>query len=155
MGAQAALGRRARPAEAVDAILAGLVERVARRMRAAGRTGRTVVLRLRFDDFTRATRSHTLPRATDRTQTLLTAARALFAGAAPAIATRGLTLVGVAVGNLDDDAALQLELPFDIRCGLDLDAAVDAVRDRFGGSALTRGTLVGRELAPAVPMLPD
>src|SRR3954454_21226880 len=52
IGAQHALGRSPRSPEAVEASLAGLVDRVGRRMRVAGRTGRTVVLRLRFDDFT-------------------------------------------------------------------------------------------------------
>ena len=61
IGSQRALGRAPRSREEVDATLVALVDRVTRRMRAAGRVGRTVVLRLRFDDFTRATRSHTLP----------------------------------------------------------------------------------------------
>ena len=64
MGAQRALGNRLRAPGEVDAMLAGLVDRVMRRMRAAHRVGRTVVLRLRFGDFSRATRSHTLSRAT-------------------------------------------------------------------------------------------
>ena len=60
IGSQRALGRRTpRTRDAVDAVLIGLVDRVTRRMRTAGRVGRTVVLRLRFDDFSRATRSHT------------------------------------------------------------------------------------------------
>jgi DNA polymerase-4 len=63
IGAQRALGRAPTSLEEVDASLAGLVDRVARRMRVAGRTGRTVVLRLRFGDFTRATRSHAPYRA--------------------------------------------------------------------------------------------
>src|SRR5207249_11482608 len=70
IGSQRALGRRPKTAEAVDAVLVGLVDRVTRRMRAAGRIGRTVVLRLRFDDFSRATRSHTLPFGTAHTQTV-------------------------------------------------------------------------------------
>ena len=82
-------------------------------MRAAGRVGRTVVLRLRFDDFSRATRSHTLPRATAHTQTILATVRGLLAAAMPLIERRGLTLVGIAVANLDDDGAVQLALPFD------------------------------------------
>ena len=155
MGAQSALGRSRRAPTEVDAVLAGLIDRVAKRMRGAGRVGRTVVLRLRFDDYSRATRSHTLPRATAHTQTLLVAARALLTAAMPTIAARGITLVGVAIGNLDDDGAVQLELPFDATAGPDLDTAVDAVRDRFGSSSVTRARLLGRDLGPAVPMLPD
>ena len=71
IGSQRALGRSPRSPEAVDAVVVGLVDRVTRRMRRAGRVGRTVVLRLRFGDFSRATRSHTLPHATAHTQTIL------------------------------------------------------------------------------------
>jgi DNA polymerase-4 len=155
MGAQAALGRSRRSPAEVDAVLAGLIDRVTTRMRNAGRVGRTVTLRLRFDDFTRATRSHTIDRATAHTQTLLVAARSLLAVAAPMIAERGLTLVGVSIGNLDNDDAVQLELPFDATCGPALDVAVDAIRSRFGSGSVSRATLLGRELGPAMPMLPD
>jgi DNA polymerase-4 len=154
MGAQHALGRRAGTPEDVDATLAGLVDRVGRRMRAAGRAGRTVVLRLRFDDFSRATRSRTLPQATAQTQALLRAARELLAAARPMIAQRGLTLVGIAVGNLDDDGE-QLELPFERDTGAELDAALDAIRDRFGSTAVTRAVLLGRDPGLVMPMLPD
>src|SRR5262245_23726824 len=70
IGSQRALGRTPRSWETIDGYVIGLVDRVARRMRAARRVGRTVVLRMRFDDFTRATRSHTLPWATAHTPTL-------------------------------------------------------------------------------------
>ena len=112
MGAQRALGNRPRAPGEVDAMLAGLVDRVMRRMRAAHRVGRTVVLRLRFGDFSRATRSHTLSRATARTDAVLEAARALLVAAAPLIRERGLTLIGIAIGNLDGDEGVQLALPF-------------------------------------------
>jgi DNA polymerase IV len=155
IGSQCALGRSRRSPEAVDTILVGLVDRVTRRMRAAGRIGRTVVLRLRFDDYTRATRSHTLPRPTAHTQTILATARWLLATARPLIERRGLTLVGVAVANLDDDRALQLTLPLDGHWGSALDAALDEVRRRFGTAAVTRAVLLGRDLGPTVPLLPD
>ncbi len=155
IGSQHALGRRQRSAQEIDAVLAGLVDRVTRRMRAAHRVGRTVTLRLRFGDFSRATRSHTLPRATAHTQTILAAARGLLAVALPMIDLRGITLIGVAVGNLDNSRWVQLELPFDRYHGDDLDAALDAVRDRFGSAAITRAVLLGHEHRPAVPLLPD
>src|SRR6185437_8160438 len=60
IGSQRARGRGRWSVEDVDADLVALVDRVTRRMRAARRVGRTVVLRLRFADYTRATRSHTL-----------------------------------------------------------------------------------------------
>ena len=154
IGSQHALGRRPRSAEDIDAVVVGLVDRVTRRMRDAGRVGRTVTLRLRFDDFSRATRSHTLPRATSQTQMVLTTMRALLAEAMPLIERQGLTLVGMAVGNLDDSGAVQLTLPFDGR-GSALDAALDDVRERFGSSAVTRTVLLGRDQGMSVPILPD
>jgi DNA polymerase-4 len=155
IGSQRALGRRPRSHEEVDATLVGIVDRVTRRMRRAGRAGRTVVLRLRFDDFSRATRSHTLPRSTSHTQTILDTARALLATARPLVEREGLTLVGISVANLDDDGALQLTLPLDAHSGGALDAAIDAIRERFGPAALTRGVLLGRDPGLTVPLLPD
>jgi len=155
IGSQHALGRTPRSWDAVDAVVIGIVDRVTRRLRAAGRVGRTVVLRLRFDDFSRVTRSHTLPRATCHTQTILETARWLLTVAMPLIERRGLTLVGVAVANLEDDAAVQLALPFDPHSGTSLDAALDEVRDRFGSDAVKRAVLLGRELRPSMPLLPD
>jgi DNA polymerase IV len=155
IGSQHALGRGRRTPEDLDAILAGLVDRVARRMRAAQRVGRTVTLRLRFDDFTRATRSHTLPRASCHTQTILEAGRRLLAAALPIIQRQGVTLVGIAVGNLEDGGAVQLTLPFDRAAGEELDSALDAVRERFGSASVGRAALLGRDQGMVVPMLPD
>jgi DNA polymerase-4 len=157
IGAQRALGRRARgtrlrPAE-VDLALVTLVDRVARRMRAAGRACRTVVLRLRFDDYARATRSHTIAEATTRTATLLRVARGLVAASGALIARRGLTLIGVALTNLCDARAVQLALPFDRTAGLD--DALDALRDRFGSGAIRRAAQIGRPEEEWVPLLPD
>jgi DNA polymerase IV len=155
IGSQRARGRGPRARESVDADIVALVDRVTRRMRAARRVGRTVVLRLRFGDFTRATRSHTLPRATASTAEILAAARALHAAACPEIDRRGLTLVGISVANLEDASAVQLVLPFDDNDREALDVAVDEVRDRFGSTAITRGVLVGRDPGIAMPLLPD
>jgi DNA polymerase IV len=154
VGAQSALGRRRRTPEELDAVLIGLVDRVTRRLRRAGRTGRTVVVRLRFDDFTRASRSHTLPFATAETRLVLASARSLFHAERRTVERRGLTLVGVAVANLESGRAIQPTLPFDGRDEAAVDAAVDAVRERFGSNALTRAVLVGRDLGPELPQLP-
>jgi DNA polymerase IV len=158
VGAQRALGRAGNTMSAaeVDAVVIGLIDRIASRMRAAGRTGRTVTLRLRFNDFGRATRSRTLPWATCSTHVLLATARRLVAAAAPLIAERGLTLVGFAVSEIDRDGAEQLMLP--LTTGGEpaaVDAAVDQVRRRYGRSALTRGVLVGRDSGLEMPHLPD
>jgi DNA polymerase-4 len=157
VGAQRALGRRGSTMSAaeVDAVVVNLVDRITRRMRHAGRTGRTVVLRLRFDDFGRVTRSHTMPRATASTDAVLAAARDLVTAAAPVIAERGLTLIGFAVSNIDRDGAQQLELPFGHTDPHALDLAVDEVRTRYGNLAVTRGVLLGRDPGLEVPHLPD
>jgi DNA polymerase-4 len=155
IGAQCALGRSRRSLEDVDAVVIGLVDRVTRRMRAAARVGRTVMLRLRFDDFSRATRSFTLREPTAETQTVLDASRALLATATPMIVRRGLTLVGVTVGNLENDCPAQLTLPFDRRSRAALDAAIDDIRERFGLTAITRAVLLGRDSGLSMPLLPD
>jgi DNA polymerase IV len=155
MGAQHALGRTPRSSEELDAVLVALVDRLGGRLRAARRVCRTVTLRLRFDDFSRATRAHTLAEATAQTPTILVTARELLQAAGPMIEEQGCTLVGVTLGNLADDRAIQLALPFERRRACALDAAVDRVRDRFGSGAITRAVLLGRDQRPTVPLLPD
>ncbi len=154
IGSQHAFGRRPRTTEQLDADLVALVDRVMRRVRAAHRVGRTVVLRLRFDDFSRATRSQTLPRPTARTRTVLDTARALLAAAQPLIAERGLTLIGVTLTNLENDRPYQLELPFVPDESAPLDSALDEIKERFGSTAVTRAVLLGRDDL-AMPLLPD
>jgi DNA polymerase-4 len=110
---------------------------------------------LRFDDFSRATRSHTLSRATAQTQTILAATRELLTTATPMIERQGLTLLGVAVGNLDDDADIQLTLAIDRQSWDALDAALDEVRHRFGSTAITRAVLLGQGQGLTIPLLPD
>jgi DNA polymerase IV len=153
IGAQRALGRRARAPNEIQEALMTLVDRVARRLRAARRACRTVVLRLRFADYARATRSHTIAEASSRTATLLAVARGLLAAAAELIARRGLTLIGISLTNLCDQDAIQLALPFDRASGLD--ETLDALRERFGTSAISRGALVGHDPGDWVPLLPD
>jgi DNA polymerase-4 len=154
IGSQRALGRAPRTKEDVDATLVALVDRVARRLRAGHRVCRTVVLRLRFADYSRATRSQTLVQATAQTKVILETARELFAAATPLIEARGLTLVGIAVTNLERDDGIQLAVSFDPRYD-DLDVALDLVRDRFGPSAVTRAVLLGRSPGVVMPVLPD
>jgi DNA polymerase IV len=153
IGAQRALGRRDRQPEEIAAVLTALVDRVSVRLRAAGRVCRTVVIRLRFDDYTRATRSYTMTERTAHTQTLLAIASGLLTLCLPTIERRGLTLIGVALTNISDQGPIQLTLPFDRT--RELDSALDSIRARFGSAAITRGVLVGRDSSPWVPLLPD
>jgi DNA polymerase IV len=155
MGSQRALGRSARSRGDLDTVLVGLADRLGRRLRAARRVCRTITLRLRFRDFSRATRSRTLPEATAHTQLILATGRGLLAQAMPMIERRGITLLGIALANLDDDGAIQLALAFDRERPNALDTAVDDIRDRFGSAAITRAVLLGRDPGITVPLLPD
>ncbi|MDQ3963556.1 MAG: DNA polymerase IV [Actinomycetota bacterium] len=155
MGSQRAIGRRSKSAASVDAVLVAIVDRLAHRLRAARRVCRTIVLRMRFDDLSRATRSHTLPQPTAQTQTILATARRLVTTAMPLIENQGLTLIGLTLTNLDNDKAIQLTLPFDRLWIASLDAALDELHERFGSSAVTRGVLLGRDPGLTVPQLPD
>jgi DNA polymerase IV len=138
-GSQSALGTRARTRGELDTVLVALVDRVTRRMRAARRAGRTVTLRLRFADFSRATRSRTLPHPTSGSGSVLAAAGHLLEAATPTIERRGITLLGIAVSNLVPGySGAQLELELDGRTDWELDAALDEIRDRFGPDAIRR-----------------
>ena len=154
VGSQRALGRRPTSLEAIDSSVIAIVDRVARRLRAGRRACRTVVLRLRFDDFTRATRSLTMPRLTDQSEAILAAARTLFTASIPLIERRGITLVGISLTNLEDAGRVQLALTEDWR-PYAIDAALDEVRERFGFTSVTRGVLVGRDQGLSMPLLPD
>ena len=156
IGTQRALGRRKRPPEMLETDLLALVDRLARRLRGAHRVCRTVTLRLRFDDFARATRSHTLPEATGETATLLDVARILLTEALPLIRERGITLLGLTFTNLSRDDAVQLALPLDgVASSSAIDETLDRLHDRFGSSAVKRGVLLGRAEGLRVPLLPD
>ncbi len=158
IGSQQALGRGRREVRELEVLLMGIVDRVTRRMRKARRSGRTVTLRFRFDDFSRATRASSFPQATSSTGAIQEVALALLQAAWPMIDEQGLTLLGLSVGNLvDDDAAggAQLALPFEAAESDTVDGAFDAVRERFGAASLTRAATLGRNPDIGVPKLPD
>lgn len=154
IGAQSALGNRRRSADEVEARLAGLVERVARRMRTANRRARTLTLRLRLVDMSRLTRSHSWNVPTDRTDALVATARELLRRERPLLDARGLTLIGISVSGFDGES-VQLELPLDRRPEAQLDSTLDDLRARFGSASVMRGSLVGRDVGFSVPLLPD
>jgi DNA polymerase-4 len=156
IGSQRALGARRRlPPADIDATLVAIVDRVCRRLRKARRVCRTVVLRLRFEDFSRITRSHTLLRATWETAPVLAAARGLLAAGTPLIEEFGLTLLGVSLTNLEDADTLQLELPFAAKNLGTLDPTLDGIREKFGTDAVKRAVLLQRDEGWSPPMLPD
>jgi len=155
IGSQRALGSRPRTPEELDLFLTQIVDRLARRLRDRDRVCRTVVLRLRYGDFSKATRSRTLRAPTDRTAVLLMVARGLLDAALPVIAERGITLIGVSLsqlGHLDDT---QSELPIDWDDGVRLDTVLDAVRDKFGSTSVARAAQLGRDPGWSTPVLPE
>jgi DNA polymerase-4 len=155
IGSQRALGNRPRSADELDLMLTQIVDRLARRLREGDRVCRTVVLRLRFGDFAKATRSYTVGSATDRTTVLLAVARELLTTALPVIAERGITLIGVSLTQLRRTDDLQPELPIDWGEGQRLDSVLDAVRDRFGATVVSRATQLGRDPGWSTPLLPE
>jgi DNA polymerase-4 len=155
VGSQRALGRAPKSRDEIDAVLLGIVDRVAARMRSGDRVARTVVLRIRFGDFTRITRSATVPEATDVTTPLLHVSRRLLDSIWPDAVERGLTLVGISLTNLHSADAVQLVLPFERRSRAALDRVVDEVRDRYGRTSLVSATLLGRDGGLEMPLLPD
>ncbi|NND73453.1 MAG: DNA polymerase IV [Ilumatobacter sp.] len=155
IGSQQALGRRARTRDEIEVILRRLVDRVTRRMRSAHRIGRTVTLRFRFENFTRATRSHTLPHPTSATAPIEATALGLLDASWSLIEVEGLTLIGLSLGQLRSDDVVQVTLPFEKSEAEQVDTVVDAIRDRFGTASLNRAASVGTDVGFTVPMLPD
>ncbi len=154
IGSQRALGRRPRSPDELDLILTQIVDRLARRLRDGDRVCRTVVLRLRFGDFAKATRSQTVG-ATDRTAVLLAVAQRLLAAALPEIAERGITLIGVSLSQLRHVDDLQPELPIDWGEGARLDTVLDALREKFGATSVARAAQLGRDPGWSTPVLPE
>ncbi|WP_144877712.1 DNA polymerase IV [Microbacterium sp. 1.5R] len=155
IGSQRALGTRPRSPEELDIIMTQIVDGLARRLRERDRVCRTVVLRLRFGDFAKATRSRSLRTSTGRTSVLLALARALLDAAQPEIAERGITLIGISLSQLGSADRAPAELPFDDEGGERLDSVLDAVRERFGSTSLSRATQVGRDAGWSTPVLPE
>lgn len=155
IGSQRALGTRPRSEAELDLILTQIVDRLAGRLRDGDRVCRTVVLRLRFGDFSQVTRSRSVRAPTDRTPILLALARALLVASQSEIAERGITLIGISLSQLDRGDRVQPELPIDWGDGERLDTVLDAVRDRFGSASVARATQLGRDPGWSTPILPE
>jgi DNA polymerase-4 len=155
IGSQRALGRRPRTMGELDLILTQIIDRLTLRLRDGERVCRTVVLRLRFGDFTRATRSHTVGSPTDRTSVLLDVARRLLLAAEAEITERGITLIGISLAQLRSAHDLQPELPIDWGEGARLDTVLDAVRGKYGAASVGRAAQLGRDPGWSAPLLPE
>ncbi|MFM8519138.1 MAG: DNA polymerase IV [Solirubrobacterales bacterium] len=160
-GAQSAFPAGSLDPDEIRATLASLVDRATGRLRDARKLTRTVTVGVRFADMSRASRSRSLESPTDRTDLVLEAARELLDSAGGAELGE-LTLVGVALGNLETDGAVQMELPLDREPEAadpeapgSLDRALDDLRGRYGPEAVTRASLVDRPGTGATPVLPE
>jgi DNA polymerase-4 len=149
IGAQRAISKKPRSRAELGEVVDSLVDRASPRLRKAGRSARTVVLSVRFGDFSRITRSRTLPQASTSTAEFTHALRELLFGEWDQIQELGVTLIGISLANLDDGA--QLELGFDGPGANELDAMVDELNARFGKDAVQRGSRVGKHEGFAAP----
>jgi DNA polymerase IV len=152
VGAQSAFGRRPATPELLRSTLAFLADRIATRMRAGDRTGRTLTVRVRFADLTSVTRSTTLPTPTATTLTLTEHAVQLAEAALRAHGEhQEISLLALSVSKLTEARPLQLELPLGLPDPAEpareaspqgaaraaVDRAIDQVRERFGRAAVT------------------
>ena len=163
VGAQSALGKKPVVEEVFRPTLLYLADRVASRLRAKSRAGRTVTVRVRFADLRSVTRSETVPAAISATAILAEISEDLVRAAlADHADERAISLLAISVSHLERNAALQLELPLQLedekrRPGTEkgaarwlVDRAMDAVRDRFGRKSIGYGSVVvgGRRTVP-------
>lgn len=134
-----------RDPDVLRACLVELVEQVARRLRRHQRRGRTVELKVRFADFHTITRSKSLEEATDVTQELLAAALGILATKLP---DRHLPvrLLGFGVHDLETPGEVQGQLFEDTarEKQRQLDRVADQIADKFGRSAIRRGSGIDR-----------
>jgi len=131
--------------DAIDSILLSLSEEVSRRMRRHGIYGQTLTLKVRDDQFRTCTRSVTLPGPIQLTDTIYREALQIFRHRVDLRGHR-VRLLGVGLSHLTVDAPRQLDLlesPGDERSDR-VERTVEAIRDRLGDRAITRGRLLGR-----------
>lgn len=150
VGSQQALGRGLVDREEMDVVVIGLADRVGRRLRAKGRRGATLTVRMRFPGPRSVTRSHTLEAPTGSTAALANLGSVLVGRALMDNSGETVTLIGLSVSNLTTDEHRQLELDLGdgdvLRSGSDvalkrssLEEMVDEVRERFGRPLLRYG----------------
>lgn len=142
----------------LEGTLLGLCERVARRMRKQGFTGRIITVKLRNADFKTITRRLTLPAPTDFEELIFRHALSLAKEAN--WGGKRLRLVGVSVSGLQ--RGLQAQIPLFLTEDHEdlkrLHETVDLIKDRFGETAITRGRLLTgpqREKAAALQEKPE
>ena len=154
-GAQSALGKKLAKQQVIRPTLRYLADRVATRLRAKSRPGRTVTVRVRFANLRSVTRSITLDAPISATTSLAEIAEELVrATLADHPEEKSISLLAISVSHLERHCDVQLEFPF----GLDdekrrpgsnrgiarwtVDSAIDVIRDRFGWDAVGYGSVM-------------
>jgi DNA polymerase-4 len=154
-GAQSALGRQPAIERIFKPTLHHLADRIGARLRAKSLAGRTITVRVRFADLRAVTRALTLAAPVSATRAIAEIAEDLVRGVlADHPEEKTISLLAIAVSNLESDAVLQLELPLGsagerrrpgTQQGLArsrADRAIDAIRKRFGEHAVDYGSAV-------------
>jgi DNA polymerase-4 len=131
-----------------------LSERVAERVRAAEMVGKTVVLKVRFADFTTITRSRTLPEPTDVARVVYATAQRLYQGLH--LERARIRLVGVRVEGLVDAASGHHQLSWDEReqGWREAERAMDRASARFGSGSVRPASLVEPSMRGEAPVTP-
>jgi DNA polymerase-4 len=151
-GAQSAIGRKPAEEGVVRPTLLHLADRIASRLRAKSRSGRTVTVRVRFADLNSVTRSVTLEAPISATMMLAELAEELVRAVLAAHPDeRTISLLAISVSQFEEHWDLALELPLGLQdeprrpgtkigiARLAADRAVDRIRDRFGWDAIGYG----------------
>lgn len=152
IGAQSAFGSKDQSWERFSEVLLKLSDRVAGRLRAKDRAGRTVTVRIRFTDMTSITRSHTVRQPIATTAAIHQLSLELARDGIASHSER-VNLLGISVSNVETAPAVQMELGFDDGIVTDagstasdarsqLDASIDDLRNRFGSGAVGSATTV-------------
>ena len=132
-----------------------MAESVATMLRGAASSARTITVKIKFKDLSLVSRSHTMERPVTTGGAIGQVAAALLAGVDPGEGIRllGVSASGLAAGGVD-------QLSFDLGDGLnddnesptareqswqDATTAIDAIRDRFGRSAVGAASMVTEE----------
>jgi DNA polymerase IV len=148
----------------IRAALTELAERVVRRLRESGHTGRTVTVKARGHDFTTVTRSETFAAPTDDARLLIPAALRLVDGAAEAATgqMRGIRLLGVGISGLAEyaqgDLIAELE-GIDELAAAEAEAAEEAEAETEDAGPADRGSAASSvpavTLYGPVPLAPE
>lgn len=143
VGAEETFERDLTEAVQVQHALLRLADRASSRLRAAGNSGQTVTVKIRFGNFSTITRSRTLDHEVDSATAIYSTARTLLAsGLASREGNKALRLLGISVSQLSDwPASVQLKFERAPKW-TDADRALDRVRVRFGDGALGFGSLL-------------